>query len=387
MSLDLWITSNSPGEVSTWVAGVVPLIRQLRPHWTIRLALVPCPYASGAEKRVAQQIEGLNEVFSPWETFRWWLGLKSLATPRAPRGAVVFLGGDPWHALLLKRKLGYPALGYFERPSPWSRWFDGTALAYSFSQVPPSSVVVGNLMVDQVSWNAFTGAPRRVGLFPGSRPWQLRLTLGAYLVAAGKLQQMGLECLLVQSPFVQDEDLRRALERPFPLGLPTSPARVESQALVLPDGTSLARRAGGGGMQDLDLAITLPGTNTAELACAGVPYLVTLHPLAFLGGGGLPGLIERLPLPPRWKVPLRKRKLRRVGFTALPNQVAGRMIVPEIMLDRSVDPIVDQIRRWVEEPDEVQRIRAELRGIMGQPGARQRLADWIVERVDAEVGR
>jgi len=387
MSFDLWITSNSPGEVSTWVAGVVPIIRQLRPQWTVRLALVPCPYASGAEKRVAQQIAGLDEVFSPWETFCWWLGLKSSHLPSAQRGAVLFLGGDPWHALLMKRKLGYPALGYFERPSSWGRWFDGLALAYSSSQISRPSVVVGNLMVDQVPWNPGKGRPRRIGLFPGSRPWQLRLTLGAYLVAARQLMQQGLECMLVQSPFVQDEDLRRALERPFPLGLPTSPARVEQDALVLPDGSRLPRRPGGGGMEDLDLAITLPGTNTAELACAGVPYLVTLHPLAFLGGGGLPGIVERLPLPSRWKVPLRERKLRRVRFTALPNQVAGRSIVPEIMLDRSVDPIVEQIQRWVEEPEEVERIRAELRGIMGQPGARLRLAEWIVERVDTERGR
>ena len=62
MSFDLWITSNSPGEVSSWVGGVTPKLAELRPEWRTRLALVPCPYASGAEKRVAQTLKGVEEV-------------------------------------------------------------------------------------------------------------------------------------------------------------------------------------------------------------------------------------------------------------------------------------------------------------------------------------
>lgn len=378
MSFDLWITSNSPGEVSTWVGGVTPKLARLRPDWRVRLALVPCPYASGAEKRVAQTLEGVGEVLSPWETTRWYFGLGKLGWPRAPRGLVMFLGGDPWHALLLQRRLGYPVAGYFERPNWWSRFFDFPVYAHG------SEPRVGNLMVDRVGPGPPLARPV-LGLFPGSRPWQLRLTLGRYLLVAQELRQRcpELEFMLVQSPFVQDQDLRKALDHPFQLGLPSARARVEPDRLVLDDGLEIPKRPGGGSLSDLSIALTVPGTNTAELACAGIPFVVTLHPLAFLGGGGLAGIIERLPLPSAWKVPLRRRKLRRLRFTSLPNQVAGEAIAPEVIVQSSLNPLVDQLQQWVEDPEEVARIREKLQGVMGQPGATTRLAEWIVEIGDA----
>lgn len=378
MSFDLWITSNSPGEVSTWVGGVTPKLAQLRPDWKVRLALVPCPYASGAEKRFAQTLEGVHEVLSPWETTRWYFGLGKLGWPKAPRGLIMFLGGDPWHALLLKKKLGYPVAGYFEKPTWWSRYFDFPVYGYV------GEPKVGNLMVDRVSPGAAPARPV-LGLFPGSRPWQLRLTLGRYLLVAQELRRRSpeLDFVMVQSPFVQDADLRKALDRPFKLGLPSARARVESDRLILEDGLEIPKRMGGGPMSDLSFAMTVPGTNTAELACAGIPFVVTLHPLAFLGGGGLSGIIERLPLPSAWKIPLRRRKLRRLRFTALPNQVAGEAITPELIVSSSLNPLSEQIQRWVEDPEEVARIRQQLQGVMGQPGATTRLAEWIVGIGDA----
>lgn len=383
MGFDLWMTSNSPGEVSTWVGGVVPWLRKLRPHWRIRLALVPCPYASGAEKSVAERIEGLDEVLSPWETTRWYLGLSRRAT--APRGLVMFLGGDPWHALLMKHKLGYPAYGYFEHPTFWTRWFDARAFAYPQDGEP----ALGNLMVDRVGWNPprDPGQPFRVGLFPGSRAWHAALTLGPMLAAVEDLGDLPLEWTLVQSPFLSDTALQKAMDRPFPLGLPTRRGELVEGALILPSGQRIRRRPGGGGLEDLDAAFTLPGTNTAELACAGIPFAVVLHPLAFIGGGGLSGLLERLPLPNRWKTPLRMRRHRRLGFTALPNQRAGRFIAPEVVLDRSMDPLTQHLRRWFQDPEEVARIRAQLRGVMGEPGATRRLAEWMIEGVEAKYAR
>ncbi|MFN8606072.1 MAG: hypothetical protein U0931_00980 [Vulcanimicrobiota bacterium] len=378
MSFDLWITSNSPGEVSSWVGGVTPRLAELRPDWRVRLALVPCPYASGAEKRVAQQLTGVHEVFSPWETTRWYFGLGRPGWPRAPRGLIMFLGGDPWHALLLKKKLGYPVAGYFEKPNWWSRFFDHPIYAH---QGEPR---VGNLMVDRVAPGPPPTRPV-LGLFPGSRAWQLRLTLGRFLLVAEELQRRHpqVELRLVQSPFVQDDDLRRALAHPFNLGLPSARARVENDRLVLESGLEVPKRPGGQAMHDLSMALTVPGTNTAELACAGIPFVICLHPLAFLGGGGLPGLIERLPLPSAWKVPLRRRKLRRLRYTALPNQLAGRAVVPEIIVESSLEPLTARFQEWVEDPGQVERIRQQLQEVMGQPGATARLAEWIANIGDA----
>ena len=378
MSFDLWITSNSPGEVSTWVGGVTPKLARLRPDWRVRLALVPCPYASGAEKRVAQTLEGVHEVLSPWETTLWYFGLGKLGWPKAARGMVMFLGGDPWHALLLGKKLGYPVAGYFETPNWWSRFFHHPVYGH---QGEPR---VGDLMVDRVPPGPPLTRPV-LGIFPGSRPWQLRLTLGRFLLVAEELHRRcpQLEFRLVQSPFVQDADMRKALDHPFQLGLPSARARVEPDRLILESGLEIPKRPGGGALNDLSMGLTVPGTNTAELACAGIPFVVTLHPLAFVGGGGLAGIIERLPLPSAWKVPLRRRKLRRLRFTALPNQLAGEAITPEVIVRSSLDPLAEVFQRWVEDPEEVARIRQQLQGVMGQPGATTRLAEWIVGIGDA----
>jgi hypothetical protein len=386
VAFDLWITSNSPGEVSSWVGGVVPHIARERPEWTVRVALVPCPYASGAEKRVAAGIEGVHEVLSPWESTMWYLGMRESALPYARRGAVLFLGGDPWHALLLGRKLGYPVWGYFERASSWARRFDAAAFAYRPDMDPSvnGQQWVGNLMVDRVRWNEARqpGEPWKIGLFTGSRPWQVRITLGPMLAAADRLAALlsqPVEFHLMQSPFVGVDDLRAALQRPFPLGLPVAGARVELDALYLQSGLRVARRHGGGDLAGLDMAMTIPGTNTAELACAGIPFVLVLHRLAFIGGGGLAGLIERLPLPAVLKVPLREKKRRKLGFTALPNQKAGTEILPELVLDRSLDPLVERLHSWVQQPRLLEEIRRQLEGIMGEPGATRRLAQWIFD--------
>ena len=386
MAFDCWITSNSPGEVTAWVGGVVPWLHRLRPEWHLRLALVPCPYASGTEPEVARQLAKIDEVLSPWQTTLTWLGLSPLQRRPADRGLVLFLGGDPWHALLLGKKLGYPTAGYFEKPSGWARWFNWRASAYA----QPDYEEVGNLMVDRLPPRMFAEeGPVRIGLFPGSRAWQARLTMGPMLHSAAELRRRWgsrVQCWVVQSPFLPLHSLQKALDSPFPLGLPTLPGRVEPTRICSDDVDLEIRPGCPETLHQLDLAVTIPGTNTAELACAGIPFVTLLHPLAYLGGGGLRGLVERLPLPSAWKVPLRLSKQRRLRFTALPNQVSGRSLVPEVVLDRSMDPVVDILSAWIGDTPGRHQLADQLIGAMGHAGACERLATWLVERVDQQRG-
>jgi lipid-A-disaccharide synthase len=382
VSFDCWITSNSPGEVTAWVGGVVPWLKRHRPDWHLRLALVPCPYASGTEPSVARQLAQIDDVLSPWQTTLTWLSLASLRPPPAAQGVVLFLGGDPWHALLLGKKLGYPTAGYFEKPSLWSRWFRWRASAYALAGCDE----VGNLMVDRLPPRSPTrSGPCRIGLFPGSRGWQARLTLGPMLACVAELRRRWgeqVDCQVIQSPFLPLHSLQRALDAPYPLGLPCLPGKVEPTRIcterfdvgILPGNPET--------LGQLDLALTIPGTNTAELACAGIPFVTLLHPLAFLGGGGLRGLVERLPLPATWKAPMRRAKQRRLRFTALPNQVAGRFLVPEVVLDRSMEPVTEILGHWIEDAESRHSVAQQLVGAMGRPGACQRLANWLIEKID-----
>ena len=116
------LVSNSPGEVATFVRPVAAELKSRHPEWRVELALVPCPYATGAEAEVVRSWALLDDVWTPAQTTWNWVRGRA----HAP-GAVFFLGGDPWHALLLKRRFGVPCLAYFPEPSSWeeTRWLGG----------------------------------------------------------------------------------------------------------------------------------------------------------------------------------------------------------------------------------------------------------------------
>ena len=115
-ALDLYVTANSPGEISGWVA---PLARELRTRvGSLRITVVvpPCQYASGEELELGRQA-GADRCVRVG-------GLKSLADVRDPGGAgdgkrlVMHLGGDVAFSVYISRRLKCPLLVYSSRP----RW-------------------------------------------------------------------------------------------------------------------------------------------------------------------------------------------------------------------------------------------------------------------------
>lgn len=389
--MTILLTSNSPGEVFSWVRVTVAALQRLAPEVNIQLCLVPCPFASGAEKAVASSIAGLQHTLSPWETTRFLVGLGRPPFQTSGPGLVVFLGGDPWHALLLGRKLGWPTLGYFTRPTDWSRFFDHVAVSRGPERwVRQPVTLVGDLMVDgvQPEPEAQPGLPARpvgpvLGLYPGSRRLHLQAGLGTFLgmIEALAARRSQLRFVLVKSPFVSDQTLARVAARPFSLGLPTASAQLLGETLVTSSGVRLERIVGlpFQVMSQFDVALTIPGTNTAELACAARPFVVPMHPRAYVGGGGLNGLLERLPLGDRVKGRLRQRKQRRLHYVSLPNQLSGRMIAPEVIMSDSTEPVLEQVLALLDQPTEAERIGCELQQVMGAPGASTRLAELILQ--------
>ena len=72
MSPTLYLVSNSPGEVSTFVKPVVSALRRQHPDWELQICLVPCPYATGAEANVISEWPERPKVWTPWETTKAW---------------------------------------------------------------------------------------------------------------------------------------------------------------------------------------------------------------------------------------------------------------------------------------------------------------------------
>lgn len=386
------LISNSPGEVTTFLRPVADEIGRLHPDWRLEVALVPCPYATGAEAEVIRGWNIADTVLTPAQTTREWLRGK-----RDGRRAVCFLGGDPWHALIWKRRFQVPAVAYFPERSSWedTRWlggFDRVLLGYPGQHEArgPRFSYPGDLRVDAVRarLQAVPEAPPgppTLALFPGSRWLHLKASLGPFLHVVEQLhrQRPDTRFLLSVSPFVSPTKLADAAAKPLSLGLAVSRARLLDNLLLCEGGATVELVWGDPYrvIAQCDLALSLPGTNTAELAIAGKPTVLPLSDRVPVGGGGLLGVLDRLPGFGFLKQYLKQRKYRRLKLLALPNQLAGRMVMPELMVRDDLTDLFDFLSELLDNAAELQRIGQEAREVMGPPGAARR----FVEAVEATL--
>ncbi len=379
----LILTANSPGEVGSWVRSTVAEVKSLDPQTRVTVALVPCPFATGAEARVARAIEGVDQVWEPWQTMRGLVGLEALPRLQEPRGVVGYLGGELLHALALARHFRLPSVAYLMRPSWFGRFFSRLAVARSehVEKAGQEAHWVGDLRVDGVGRllpEVEKSSRKVLAFFPGSRKIHLRATMSVYLRVAELLPDW--DILVAFSPFVTESDVLEAIHNPIPLPLPRTTAVFQEDRMVTPAGRELQVTWGRPYevMARCDLALCIPGTNTAELACANIPFVVTLHDAAVVGGGGLFGLVDRLPLGPflHW---LRRRKLARLRFSAYPNQLAQEMIAPEILVGGDLGNLLETVRRFGADADLRGQVGQRLRQAMGPAGAARALAEMLIE--------
>jgi lipid-A-disaccharide synthase len=107
-----------------------------------------------------------------------------------------------------------------------------------------------------------------------------------------------------------------------------------------------------------DLALVASGTATLETALLGVPMIIVyrMHPLSF-------ALARRL------------SDLKQIG---MPNLIASRPVVPELVQDRCTGrEIAAEARAILTDPRRLESMRADLlevRGRLGAPGAIDRVA-------------
>ncbi|MCR4783729.1 MAG: lipid-A-disaccharide synthase [bacterium] len=411
--VDIFITSNSPGEIASWVKHTARELNKLRKvsNRDIRIivALVPCPYASGAEAEVAARLEGIDIVLRPLETVSFMMGLWGSFKP-SQHGVVVFLGGDLMHAKLLARSLHYPSVAYAVRPSKLLRSFDHIAVcdsslmeelqARGFTHMH----LVGNLGIDGVASQVSQEAQKLkvseqkcLGIFPGSRFLHAKASLAVFMRIAAMLKSKypQLHFLLSVSPFISVARLKSALYNPFNLGLPTASGYLVSKNLIKVECSQEPKGSPGRqfeievlwgepyrAMAKIDMALTIPGTNTGELACCGKPMVVALSADAALPRGGVGGLLERLPFIPYLKRYLRLRSYAHQVFAAIPNRLAQRQIVPEILVKKDIDVLTEPFLDWLAHPEKAEQIAGELVEIMGSPkDSSRRLAELIMNAI------
>ena len=394
--VDILLTANGPGEVAGWLTPVARRLQRIRslPGSPLRLYawVPPCNFASGRELEMVRALGGFDGVFGPRDMWRWLLlGRLPAGYRPARRGLVLFLGGDLFYAAAAARRLGFPAVAYTEGRARWLGTYrrflvpDARAAERARGMGAPAGAVeiVGDLVVDAVldatgaagaGHDATAGQEAPVvGLFAGSRPVEVRWVLPLMLQAAEEIsREMGgrVRFLVVRSPFVDGAWLER--------GLATTAPEIRGAVEVVREDR---RRA----MARCTVALSVPGTVTAELAVLGVPTvtLLPLHKPELIPLEGLPGLLGAVPgLGPavkRWVV---RRAARRLGPISLPARRAGRPVGPELVGAFGPREVAAAAVALLRDERRRAELSRQLRLAMGPAGA----ADRVVRRALEQAG-
>ncbi len=330
------ITTNSPGEVTGWVIPVAKILHTLGAD--VDVVLTPCAFATGKEADVLRQTGTIRRIFSPNRYWRIALGIEKI--PRDGVGCVLFLGGDIWHARRLGKLLRYPVAVYSTKRAdrdldlvfvPNENVKEQVAKRVSSEKIE----VVGDLMFSGLEVLGLPRKSNQIAIFPGSRAY-VKSILPFFLAIAELIKERtpDLEFVISFSDFANRDLLKEALRQANPrLGGTTG--RVERDAIVTEKGLSIPFYFGRSHeiMETSALALTVPGTNTAEMAFYGLPHVAILPfniareiPLE-----GLVGILSGIPRFGPWmKERLIWKKAPSLGFVALPNIMSKKALAPEL---------------------------------------------------------
>ncbi|MEM7068804.1 MAG: hypothetical protein AAF478_07955 [Pseudomonadota bacterium] len=398
-------TVNGPGEVSGWLYPLSHALKKLRPDVHITVCALPCVFSSGAEKQVIKNLGIADDIYEPTETLSLIFGRKRPTEfKRTNTGLVFHLGGESFLAWLLAKRLRYKSYAYVESPffmqSAFEKiYFNGlNRLPEKFAREP--SHHKGELMVDaallrkQLSGVELDKDKVVVGLFPGSRTYIAKYILPFFAMVADEISDdfPHVEFKMAKADFVDLSFLRDfpSIEdgRPLQAQTLTFHESGDDKWIVTEKGSQISVTTNQEVLNQMDLALTIPGTNTGEMAALGIP-MVLVMPTYYEETSPLPGpigYIGNLPvIGKQLKRIAAKRFLRSLPLLAQPNRRSGRMIVPEIVGRVTVDQVRNALSDLLKSDNA--NMSAEIRKAMGEPGAAQRIADDISNFFKKEQAR
>jgi lipid-A-disaccharide synthase len=389
----LLVTVKGHGEISAWLHPLTVHLKERAPDLRIVVALRSGLLTSGRETVVLRGIREVDEILSPEQTRAAILTGSLPGQPYAePPGCLLGLGDATVRSLILARRLGCPALYYGEIPPLAARLYDRIFLAQEpAGRLNGERVMsVGNLMIDSIRLRHRRQSPssdgrQTIALFPGSRGYHAQHLLPVFMKIARLVSADGAErrWLIAKSPFLALEQIREIAARDSGRAVAGDSAVFESGdpfgALVTQAGLRFEIQPLETVLDTANLALTIPGTNTAELAIAGIPMVVIVPTeyLACLFRPGLAAVLLQVPLVRRLAVGPTLQALRGKGpFFALPNRWSGREVVPELTGDITVEEVAQYVRSLT--PGRVSRLAAELRSLAIPAGGADILAGQVL---------
>ena len=179
-----------------------------------------------------------------------------------------------------------------------------------------------------------------VGLMPGSRRKEIQCLLPIMLEVAQNLLQRIPSCQFI---------------------LPLAPG-IDRQSLPNMPFVEIIEDAVYPSMRAADLMLVASGTATLEAACIGTPMII----------------VYKVSLLTWWII----QHFVNLEFSGLPNIIAGREIVPELLQDEvTTNQVTATAIDLLENPEQCQKQRQELKQVsksLGLIGARKRVADLIL---------
>jgi len=358
--------------------------------WSVEtvLCLPPCQFASGQEEAAAEASGVFDRILDPRTTLLLALGLPGWTPAATP--VVLHVGGEFWFSRRLARRWGGRAFAFVERAHiarahrGYERIFvPTTALRERLIGLGVSDhkiEVTGDPLQDAVLAD---GAPAdgalaeahgahdarpRVALLAGSRNSVFSAVFPFWVETAAALRARvpEIRLLAVVSPFVSPR-VRRMLISRHRAGLDAAGIEV--------------RHGDRSSIRNADLALTIPGTNTLELALMRVPTLVVL-PFSLAPQIPVEGAIEWLTRVPRLglalKLALARRHISRRPYLALPNMRAKRLIMPELVGDVTPEQVADEGARLIRDRAARLKLAEALEAISVETGASRRILAAIL---------
>ncbi len=353
------ILTNGPGELWDWAR---PVIKELKRRGRkVSLLLLPCQFASGEERRVAENLS-LDELQGPSSLVKT---LKNVLAMGKGAGAVLQLGGDLAWGRMAARAGRSPLLCYAYGKKKGMARCDRlfTAFPSMAEAMGAGAEVVGDLVRDSLGGapgEMASGDKKTALFFPGSRAAirEFAMPFLKEMVPLLGAEAPDWEFKIALSPFSPEDEGEKWREAGF-ASLPRD---------VALDGVSFA--------------VTQPGTNTLELMHRGIPFSV-LVPFASVRNiplSGLAGIVASLPgAGPAFKEFCLRRRGARPGLLAWPNRIAGRMVAPELVGDFTPREAADALLVWLRDGPRRQALGADLRQIaaLAPEGGASRIADEI----------
>lgn len=400
MKKEIVISVNSPGEIAGWMKPAVKEIKRLLPDCKITVLLLKDVFASGREKNVLNQVPEIDEISSFY---------KFLSRKNENELYFLHIGGDLALTGILAKKNKTFAWGY-----QWgTKASDSSYMGYFVKSEMDKKVllkrnipnykihITGDLIYDAVMGDIESKQPapypekiKTIAFMCGSRMLELTSLLPFYLKVAQMLKAKypELDFKTVISPFIDLEKFMDLGElQPFK-GIEGVKGTLDKERQILKsseDENTFIRLVRGNHHEEMnssDFIVSIPGTKTGEASCLEKPMIVVtpLNRPDHIPYFGIIGLLDLIPFVGKFiKGKILLTIADKFGFTAQPNILAEKEIVPEMMGILTPEQVYNKIFELLSDDKKLAEMRKNLSKIYSPfRDSAKRLAEKFVESVN-----